>query len=78
MLLTRHRRLARRGCCSRPSVLSPGSTRVCGWPLDGLSASVAVISAHGEIDAFNATNLTEYALGPLRPSLPTWVEARAP
>jgi hypothetical protein len=31
-----------------------------------LSASVAVISAHGEIDAFNANNLTEYALGPLR------------
>jgi hypothetical protein len=31
-----------------------------------LSASVAVISAHGEIDAFNASNLTDYALGALR------------
>ena len=31
-----------------------------------LSASVAVISAHGEIDAFNASNLTDFALGPLR------------
>ena len=65
MLLTRHLRLARRDCCSRPSVLSPGGTGVCGWPLDGL-ASVAAISAHGEIDAFNASNLTDFALGPLR------------
>ena len=44
----------------------PGEYQGVRFATRWLSASVAAISAHGEIDAFNASNLTEYALGPLR------------